>query len=264
MTSRSRCRKPCAWRMRDPDLVQKIVKRTSTSFYLIYHASVCEQCEQVHGKHLWNTAVKACGTTRDTLGKAWIRSVTWSTLRLVAPFPRLLYRFANERNVALGKHGLAVWSCCRVTVGGSIDPIGSLFLSIEVHETCVWDNFCIGSSCLENVCCWSGSRFGRTKCGALQRVPAMVQDKAMPKRASLLFVLGVAPNVMLKQASNWWMVHWKRRRGAETCDGKSILRVFFCGKIVECPGETAGAGRDVGFVSSVSETFWAIRALKNW
>ena len=38
----------------------------------------------------------------------------------------------------------------------------------------------------------------------------------------------------------------------------------FCGEIVECPGETAGAGRDVGFVSSVSETFGAIRAHKNW
>ena len=61
---------------------------------------------------------------------------------------------------------------------------------------------------------------------------------------------------MLKQASNRWMVHWKRRRRAETFDG--------CGEIVECPGETAGAGRDVGFVSSVSETFWAIRALNNW
>ena len=38
----------------------------------------------------------------------------------------------------------------------------------------------------------------------------------------------------------------------------------FAGVIVECPGETAGAGRDAGVVSSVNETFWAIRALKNW
>ena len=138
IASRSRSRKPRAWRMRDPKRSgAEIVKRTSTSFYLVYHASVFDQCEQVHGKHLWNTAVKVCGTTRDTLGKAWIRSVTSSTLRLVAFFPRLLYRYANERNVALGKHCLAVWSWCRVIVGGSIDPIGSLFLSIEVHETCV-------------------------------------------------------------------------------------------------------------------------------
>ena len=35
----------------------------------------------------------------------------------------------------------------------------------------------------------------------------------------------------------------------------------FGGEIVECP---EGAGRDVGFVSSVSETVWAVRALKNW
>ena len=69
---------------------------------------------------------------------------------------------------------------------------------------------------------------------------------------------------MLKRASNWWMVHWQRRRRVETFDGKSILRVSSDGEIVECPGETAGAGRDVGFVSSVSETFWAIRAHKNW
>ena len=130
-------------------------EKTSTSFYLIYHASVFDQREQVYGKLLWNTAVKVCGTARDTLGKEWIRSVTWSTLRLVVPFPRLLYRYANERNVTLGKHCLAVWSCCRVTLGGSTDPIGSLFLSM-----CVWDNFCIGSLCSENVCCWSGSRLG--------------------------------------------------------------------------------------------------------
>ena len=30
---------------------------------------------------------------------------------------------------------------------------------------------------------------------------------------------------MLKQALNWWMVHWQRRRRAETFDDKSILRV---------------------------------------
>ena len=77
-------------------------ERTSTSFYLIYHASVSDQREQVYGKLLWNTAVKVCGTARDTLGKAWIRSVTWSTLRLVAPLRGLLYRYANERKVAVG------------------------------------------------------------------------------------------------------------------------------------------------------------------
>ena len=112
-----------------------------------------------------------------------------------------------------------------MTLGGSIDPIGSLFLSIEVHETCVCGITSAFVLRARNKSAAGWFEIGRTICGALQRVPAIVQDKAMPKRASLVFVLSVAPDVMLKQASNWWMVHWKRRRRAETFDGKSILRV---------------------------------------
>ena len=150
---------------------------------------------------------------------------------------------------------------------------------------CVWDNFCIGSSCSENVCCWlvrdwedhlwciaksasdgagqgdaracfsafcalsSHNFFVFSLCSlytlahlvplshSAHLTSALIMDSFFqgtrvgsspltPKTVSFVTTIStVAPNVMLKRASNWWMVHWQRRRRAETFDGKSILRV---------------------------------------
>ena len=75
-------------------MVQKIQDEIC-KFQLDSHASVSDQCEQVYGEFLWNTAITIFGPTRDTPRKSWIKDDTWSTLRLVAPFRRLLYRFSN-------------------------------------------------------------------------------------------------------------------------------------------------------------------------
>ena len=167
-----------------------------------------------------------CGTTRDTLGKEWIRSVTWSTLRLVAPFRRLLYRYANERNVALGKHGLAVWSCCRVTVCVSIDPIGSLFLSIEVHETCVCGiTFALVLRALK----MSAAGLVRDWEDHLWCIAKSASDGAGQGDAKACFsavrALEWRQTSCSRKHQIGWMVHWQRRRRAETFDDKSILRV---------------------------------------
>ena len=58
------------------------------------------------------------------------------------------------------------------------------------------------------------------------------------------------------------MVHLATSSQSRDLRWQEHFASVLCGEIVECPGETAGVGRDVGFVSSVSETFWALRALK--
>ena len=152
--------------------------------------------------------------------------------------------------MALVKHYLAMWSRYRTSVGVIIDPVTSpsrlkcmrrvgAITSASVlrarkmsaaglvrdREDHMW---CIAKSSSDS------ARHGDAK--ACYSAVRALSGAKRPAEASIKWLDG-----SLATSSQSRDLRWQEQFAS-----------VFSGEIVECPGETAGAGRDVGFVSSES------------